>query len=200
MKNQKAFTLVELMVAMILALMLASWAIPNVRSLLLNHKITTKTNGFVGAINYARNEAITHSNSVIVIEPGVIVGGNLAFGDGNTPSSPPTDFDDNEFGQGWRVWVDINNNQTTDNNDIIKIFDFRNDQITFKANQTSLIQFINQGRVRLPQGTNQLTFTVCHKDYPIGRTVTILPTGRARTTRFDLASTGNGQCPPSEAS
>jgi len=194
MKKQKAFTLVELMVAMALALILASWAVPNVRSLLLNNKITTKTNGFIAAINYARNEAITHSNSLIVIEPGVVQSGKLTFYNGNTP---PDLSGDNEFGQGWRVWVDINNNQTADDNDIIKIFDFKNDQIIFDADQTALIHYIYQGRVRLPLDATQLTFTICHKDYAQGRRVTILATGRARTTRFDLdGDDGNYQCPP----
>ncbi|EDN68831.1 secreted protein [Beggiatoa sp. PS] len=89
MKKQKAFTLVELMVAMALALILASWAVPNVRSLLLNNKITTKTNGFIAAINYARNEAITHSNNIIVIEPGIVQSGKLTFYNGTTPPDLP---------------------------------------------------------------------------------------------------------------
>ena len=179
------------MVAMVMALILASWAIPNMRSLLLNNKITTKTNGFIAAINYARNEAITHSNSIIVIEPGVVQGGNLTFGNPLDPN--------NEFGDGWRVGVDIDNSGGIGGNtDLIKIFDFRNDQITLNANSANAsIQFIYQGRVRLPLGETELTFTICHKDYPLGRTVTILATGRARTTRFDLdGDDGDYQCPP----
>jgi type IV fimbrial biogenesis protein FimT len=170
MKKQAAFTLVELMVTLALAIILASFALPNIRSTLLNNRITTKTNTLVGAINYARGEAISRSNSgsIVVVQP-------LAA--------------DKSWDEGWRVWVDINENENPDAQDIIKRFDFKNDNIEVSIDtELEYIHYINQGRVRLPSNANQITFTICHTDYERGHQVTILPTGRVRTTRFECPS------------
>lgn len=174
MKKQAAFTLVELMVTVALALILASMVVPNIRSMLLNNRITSKTNTFIGAINYARGEAITRSSSssgTIVVQP------------------------INTWKNGWRVWIDTNQNRTADDADIIKIFNFNDDQIEVNSD-VPYIQYVYQGTLR---SQNAMTFIICHKHYPRGRQVTISLNGKARTTRFDLASQGNGEyvCPPS---
>jgi len=69
MKTQTGFTLIELMVTMAIAMILTMWAVPNMRTLLLNNRITAKTNEFIRTIHYVKNETITRNNNGLVIQP-----------------------------------------------------------------------------------------------------------------------------------
>ncbi|HAI69579.1 MAG TPA: hypothetical protein DCM38_09115 [Gammaproteobacteria bacterium] len=69
MKIQTGFTLIELMVTMAIAMILTMWAVPNMRTLLLNNRITAKTNEFIRTIHYVKNETITRNNNGLVIQP-----------------------------------------------------------------------------------------------------------------------------------
>ena len=91
MKTQKAFTLIEIIVALAVAAILAIVALPNMRYMLLSNQITSKTNQFIAAINYIRTETLTRNNTIQI--------------------SPLDDSDDNnEWGTGWQIWVDMDNN------------------------------------------------------------------------------------------
>jgi len=117
MKTQNAFTLVELMVTLAVASILIMMALPNMRSLLLNNRITSKTNELVRAINYVRSESI--------------VGQEFEIRSSNSS---------NKWGQGWEI-IDKNDSDKT-----IKIFEFKKDQIKVCA-QISMISFTNRGRI-----------------------------------------------------
>jgi len=69
MKTQIGFTLIELMVTMAIAMILTMWAVPNMRNVLLNNRITAKTNEFIRTIHYVKNETITRNNNGLVIQP-----------------------------------------------------------------------------------------------------------------------------------
>jgi type IV fimbrial biogenesis protein FimT len=81
----------------------------------------------------------------------------------------PLDSND-EWGQGWEI-VDENNNT-------IKIFEFREDQIIVEevCNKTS-ISFTNRGRV---SGRETYQFVVYSDNHSSGRRLTLNPTGRTK--------------------
>jgi prepilin-type N-terminal cleavage/methylation domain-containing protein len=177
MKTQKAFTFLELMTVLVVVGILVSIAIPNMRRIMLNGRITTKTNEFVRAINYIRNEAIIRNNNT-TIQVGSLV------------ADPDAD---NEFGDGWRVWVDLNANGTSNtsediNEDVIKEFTFSGDKIVIDADNSPII-YGNRG---LPISTYE--FHICKHGYYQGRIVTILHTGRVKTERCYLDGSSQPVC------
>lgn len=62
----KGFTLVELMVTIVIAGILASLALPMFTSTLNNSRLTSHTNLMVGALNYARSEAVNLNADISV--------------------------------------------------------------------------------------------------------------------------------------
>lgn len=184
MKTQAAFTLIELMITLVAAFIMVMWAVPNMRSLLLNNRITTKTNELVRTINYARSEAIIRNGVTIEILPGV-------FDENGLPTSENTLPVNNEWGQGWRLWVDINNDNNLDPQDVVKIFEFKNDQIIINDPQNlPSLQYLIRGRVATPY-----VFYICNQKHLQGRIVQVRPTGRVESERCSLNGTNENPCP-----
>jgi type IV fimbrial biogenesis protein FimT len=62
--SRAGFTIVELMVTVSLAAILLAFAIPSFRQMIASNRLTTQTNDFVSAVNFARSEAITRNLNV----------------------------------------------------------------------------------------------------------------------------------------
>ncbi|WP_259759272.1 GspH/FimT family pseudopilin [Pseudomonas sp. GCEP-101] len=65
-RESAGFTLVELMVVVAVAAILATIAIPSFRTLMLNNQISSQTNMVIGLLQSARSEAITQRSIVRV--------------------------------------------------------------------------------------------------------------------------------------
>jgi prepilin-type N-terminal cleavage/methylation domain-containing protein len=188
MKTQAAFTLIELMVTLVATFIMVMWAVPNMRSVLLNNRITTKTNELIRTINYARSEAIIRNGATIQIQAGVFDDNGEAIADVTLPAN-------NEWGHGWRLWVDINNDNILDPQDVVKVFEFKNDQIIVDDPQNndpqmSPLQYLNRGRV-----LNPYLFYICNPKHSQGRLVRVRPTGRVQSERCSLDGASGNQCP-----
>jgi type IV fimbrial biogenesis protein FimT len=66
MKNNKGFTLLELIVAISIAGILMALAIPSFRDMIRGSRLTTTINEIVGSLNYARSEAIKRGTNIVV--------------------------------------------------------------------------------------------------------------------------------------
>lgn len=64
--KQAGFTLVELLVALMVAAILVVVAVPNFRSMMLANQLTTRANSVLGALSAARMEAIKRNTSAMV--------------------------------------------------------------------------------------------------------------------------------------
>jgi len=67
MKCRHGFTLIELIVAIAVAAILLTVAVPSLTDLIRNNRVTGQTNELVAMINFARNEAIRRNGSVDVV-------------------------------------------------------------------------------------------------------------------------------------
>jgi type IV fimbrial biogenesis protein FimT len=85
------FTLVELMMVLAIAIILMTLAVPSFSTVLQKQRIGTTVNDFFAAINLARSEAIQRGTRVDLV---------------------PTDGVD--WGKGWTIFIDKNNNQKPD--------------------------------------------------------------------------------------
>lgn len=86
------FTLIELMVVLSIAAILASLAVPSFRSVIQNNRLATQANELTGTMNFARSEAIKQGRSVTVC-----VSADQATCTGGTA-----------WERGWIAFVDIN--------------------------------------------------------------------------------------------
>ena len=91
------FTLIELMVVLAIAAILASVAVPGFRALIQNNRLATQANELAGTMNFARSEAIKRGLSVTV----------CVSTDQATCAVllPPAPF---PWGSGWIAFVDVN--------------------------------------------------------------------------------------------
>lgn len=69
--KNRGFTLIELLVTIAVFAVMLAYAVPSFVNLMENSRVTTQANGFLGAINLARSEAIRQGAQVsIQNEPG----------------------------------------------------------------------------------------------------------------------------------
>jgi type IV fimbrial biogenesis protein FimT len=66
MKKQQAFTLVELMVTMAVFAVLVTIAIPAFNSYVRTNRLSSETNALVGALSFARSEAVKRGANISV--------------------------------------------------------------------------------------------------------------------------------------
>jgi len=92
------FTLIELVVAMAIAAILVTVAIPNMRTFIQNGRLNTQANDLIGDLNLARSEAIKRRSGVGICKS---TNGTACAGGG-------------DWRDGRAVFVDINNNGAWD--------------------------------------------------------------------------------------
>jgi type IV fimbrial biogenesis protein FimT len=90
MKRYSGFTLVELMVTLAVAAILATLAIPSFWNIIQNNRATTEANELVSALHFARSEAIKRATRV-----------SLCPSTNQTGCTGGTDWSD-----GWIIFVD----------------------------------------------------------------------------------------------
>ncbi len=177
MNRQDAFSITELMIALAIVGILVSIALPNLRHSLLNNRITTKTNQFVSVLNYARSESI--------------IGRSIRV----TPLAP--EGKKNEWGAGWVVWDDANDNGKLDcsndwdaNCEKLREFNFTDNIQVDGPDDLKMIIYDSRGRLAgLTKTIPNFPFVLCLENAterdPNGREITIQATGRTSLTNAD---------------
>jgi type IV fimbrial biogenesis protein FimT len=115
MKKSKGFTLIELMIVIFIIGILMSVAAPGFRTYLSNIAANSLGNTLLIDIMYARNHAISNTVIVKMVPFGSVPGLNNRTGASTyTPASAGVNW-----GLGWVIFVDTNNNNVRDNNEFI---------------------------------------------------------------------------------
>jgi type IV fimbrial biogenesis protein FimT len=139
-------------------------AVPSFKEIIRNNRITTQTNEFVSAINYARSEALKRSNPVTL----------CASDDGETCSG------DTDWSTGWIVFADVNANGTLDGAEVaIQQWPATEADLTLNSTNQPFVRYASTGMSSGAE-TFDLLRPGCTGDH--ARQITISTTGRVASS------------------
>jgi type IV fimbrial biogenesis protein FimT len=177
--NQSAFTLIELLITLSLALILSGLALPSFKDILEDTKLTTQIDDLAKTLRYSRATAINENNKVTIC---------------------PTDDTHtciSDWSLGYMSFVDINGNRRLDANEtILTIYQNKKDKadLSWRAfGFRKSIQWLETGITNHQNGT----FYFCHEDASKSRALIITKAGRIRyskdTNGDDLHENASGK-------
>lgn len=172
-KANQGFTLLELIISMAMIAIVGSMAAPSFDQLITKNRQSSALNGFVGALFYARSEAIKTGQTVTV----------CASVDGNSCSNNA------EWNQGWLMFVDANRNTSLDAAETaFKVGGALSDNVTLVGDTevSDFIRFYGDGTT-LDTGT----FTFCdNRGSDHAKSIIMSETGRAKVA--EMTASGGG--------
>jgi type IV fimbrial biogenesis protein FimT len=150
------FTLTELMVTLAVAGIMLTLAIPSLGNLIRDNRIASQSSEFLGALAYARSEAVKRGNSVLVSAISPVAG--------------------NEFGNGWRVWADVNGNGVLDSGEpTLRLHDNLQGNSLAASGGVQAVSYLPTGFIT----GAAVTFHLCDsRQGNTGRNIQIISTGR----------------------
>ncbi|WP_455374910.1 GspH/FimT family pseudopilin [Kaarinaea lacus] len=168
----QGFTLIELLVIVSLGTIILSFGVPSFSSFIKNNRVTTQTNHLVTDINYARSEAVTRGETVI-----------LCRSDNPSASNPSCGGTANTWTSGWLIFVSGDANSTYDSADdtLLRATSKPLGTVSIKSNNTSNENLIYRADGAIDMGGNTAVFAVCdERGAGHGNQLQISPTGRPR--------------------
>ncbi|WP_417546107.1 GspH/FimT family pseudopilin [Marinobacter sp.] len=133
-KQSLGFTLIELMVTLALVAVIAAFAIPSFTTMIANSRLVSTSNDIVGALSYARSEAIKTGRRVSV---------------------NPTDGAN--WANGMSVWIDNNSNGSMQDSEELR----RTTGAAGAVTITSSSNFAFSGGGLLSNSSAEVTIQVC---------------------------------------
>ena len=173
-QSQRGFTLIEILITMVVLGVLMAVALPNLRDFIVGNRLSADVNSVIGAISYARSEAIVRNQQVIIC-----------------PKNPASNacvstqfWNENDM----EIFVDVDGSDSWTTGDIllktIPAIDVTGMQTRFIKLATGPIKFAAVG---LSQTAHKLDiYAVGDADYQTkyGRTICISKPGRPRVIQY----------------
>lgn len=184
LKRQKASTLLELMFTISIIAIAAAIALPSYQSIISTIRISSYTNLLHGALLLTRIEALKRGRSVTICRSNNA--NSASPGCAVTLTIPSHDTG---WGEGWLIYVDIDNNKTYSPGDVLIQ---AQGKLINRVEDGSITPFPNRNRLSF-NSTGQLfgyymRFTVNRptwdKDLSHDRSICIASGGRARVDRL----------------
>jgi type IV fimbrial biogenesis protein FimT len=163
MKQNKGFTLIELVITIAIGAIVLTMGIPSFQNVILNNRLITQTNTLIGALTLARTEAIKNGTftTICASDDGATCGDNWA--------------------KGWMVFSSRNGDTKVDpGDDVWLVNDGLKGGNTLKYDYEA-ITFNAKGLI---EGVTNDTFKLCDaKRSGLGRLIIVARTGRARVEK-----------------
>lgn len=159
--KQSGFSLMELMIVLTVVGIFATVAVPSYQTIIQNGRLTSETNEFIGALYYARSEAVKLRSDVQVCKSD----------DGQTCDS------NLDWNEGWLVWSDADSDGAVDQNEILRVGAESEGQISIFATMDD-VTFSSRGLSTL-SGTWQLCD---NRGTAKAKAIVISPSGRVRAS------------------
>ena len=172
LKTGSGFTLIELMIAISLSVVILTFAVPSFSSFIKNGRVTTFTNTLVTDVNFARQEAVTRGDKVI-----------LCRSANPTAASPSCGGNVNNWSSGWLVFVNKDANTTYDDGTdvLLRATNEVGGGVTIMTNNTSNANLVYNTDGTLDMGGGTAVFAVCdNRGEGQGNQLQVSPTGRPR--------------------
>ena len=161
MEKNSGFTLLELMITVTLVSLVMAIGIPSMRVFIQNDRLVTQINTMVGHLAYARSEAVTRHQPVIICA-----------------SSNQTSCSSTNWAEGWILFVDTDNNSdvsATEN--ILRQQQALSGSVTFTSSIGSVVTYDERGFAPDSVGT----FSLCDdRGTSEMKSISISVTGRVR--------------------
>jgi len=158
--QQNAFTLLELMATLAIVVIFSMFALPSMSEFIKNERLTTQINSLVASLQRARSEAILRHLPVTVCS-----------------SSNGTACTDDNWQDGWIVFVDVNGDAAVDAEDEILQAQAQLNGDTNLGSSSGDTRIVYDSRGFTPN-TN-LTFSLCDdRGSSYGKSISISNTGR----------------------
>ena len=169
----QGFTLLELMITVFIAVLLTTIGIPSFMGLIRDSRMTANTNDFLTALNYARSEAATRNENVII----------------QSKSGVNCDWKD-----GWDIYIDADSDNIVDSGELLKTHNALDNGYTLMVNSGNFDKQVAYNPSGLMTTQVNGSFFMClDLDASSARAVVVNRLGRARS---DSAVTcGDLSCP-----
>lgn len=187
MNRKMGFTLIELVVTLVVAAVLITWALPSFKNLIVSNRLVAQTNDLIGAISLARAEAIKRGSTVSVCKSknGTQCNSSTVCTGGASGTVGWSD--------GWIVFLNNATGTGADarcvdaNEQIIRTHGAVPDQFTLNSNSafTDVLSYRSNGI-----STGSGTFAICYSNkLDSAKTVVVNQSGRVRA---GMDSNNNG--------
>jgi len=166
--REGGFTLVELIVTLAVAAIVLSVGVPSFRGVIMDNRLVSQANQFVTSVKMARSAAVRFQRPATVCSSA------------NFDAAVPTCSANNDWSDGWIVWVDKDRDALTDANEIISVFGPISAASTLSSTSASRFTYDGRGFATTPPGS----LTLCDsRTSEMGRLIKVNNVGRTNVKR-----------------